>query len=138
MQRAKNRPLTETVRSFVRGLAEQDASAIPMLPKTHDLVETEIHAFTARLATEGRKGTLSAIEMEGAIAEYGRTLQKRSARQNDTTTVFKIVQKRNKHAVYASGFHSLGRAEQWLADYDPRMWDDKTVQATDLEIVPEA
>jgi hypothetical protein len=137
MSKEKKRTLTESVRTFARSLAEVDASAKPMLPKTRDLVEKEIRAYIARLVDEGYKGTLSPIEMETAIAEYGRTLQKRSAQQNAASTVYKIVQKNNKHAVYASGFYNLGRAEQWLAAYDPRMWDDKTVQASDLEIVPE-
>jgi hypothetical protein len=119
-------------------MAEQDASAKPMLPKTRDLVEKEIRGYIARLVDEGQKGALSGIEMDSAIAEYGRTLQKQSAQLTTATSVYKIVQKSNKHAVYASGFYSLGRAQQWLAAYDPRMWDDKTVQASDLEIVPEA
>ena len=138
MRKEKKRTLIESVRTFARSMAEVDASATPMLPKTRDLVENEIRGFITRLANEGQKGALSPIEMENAIAEYGRTLQTRSAQRNNASTVYKIVQKRNKHAVYASGFYNLGRAEQWLAAYDPRMWDDKAVQASDLEIVPEA
>jgi hypothetical protein len=48
---------------------------------------------------------------------------------------FKIVQKKNKHAVYASGFWNIERAQRWLANYNPQMWDDKTIMADDLEIV---
>lgn len=51
--------------------------------------------------------------------------------------MFKIVQKANQHAIYASGFHTLDRAEAWLRRYDPQMWMNKTVQRDDLEIVPE-
>ncbi len=51
---------------------------------------------------------------------------------------FKIVQKANHLAIYASGFYTLDRALKWLEQYDPKMWMDKTIQATDLEIVPEA
>ena len=52
-------------------------------------------------------------------------------------TVYRIVQKQNRHAVYASGFYSLARAEAWLATYNPQMWMDKTIQASDLEIIEE-
>jgi hypothetical protein len=51
-------------------------------------------------------------------------------------TCFKIVQRKNRNAVYASGFYTVERAEQWLASYNPRMWMDKTIQREDLEIVP--
>jgi hypothetical protein len=50
---------------------------------------------------------------------------------------YKIVQRANHNAVYASGFYSLDRAEHWLAKYDRLIWDDKTVTADDLEIIPE-
>lgn len=48
---------------------------------------------------------------------------------------YKIVQKKDKNAVYASGFYSLGRAQDWLHSYDPKMWDDKSINAQDLEIM---
>lgn len=51
--------------------------------------------------------------------------------------MFKIVQKKNRNAVYASGFYSIERAQTWLAHYDPRHWDDKSVTREDLEIVKE-
>jgi hypothetical protein len=51
--------------------------------------------------------------------------------------MFKIVQKKNPHALYASGFVTRARAETWLDNYDPKMWMDKTIQAKDLEIVEE-
>ena len=51
---------------------------------------------------------------------------------------FKIVQKKNHHAVYASGFHIHERAEQWLAKYDKRLWTDKNVTRDDLEIVEDS
>ena len=51
---------------------------------------------------------------------------------------FKIVQKKNHHAVYASGFHIHERAEQWLAKYDKRLWMDKNVTRDDLEIVKDS
>jgi len=50
---------------------------------------------------------------------------------------YRIVQKKNHNVVYASGFHSLERAERWLANYNPQMWMDKTLTAADLEIVPD-
>jgi hypothetical protein len=51
--------------------------------------------------------------------------------------MFKIVKRADKHAIYASGFWSLQRAEKWLSAYDPTMWMEKTVTKDDLEIVPE-
>ena len=51
--------------------------------------------------------------------------------------VYKIVQKKNKNAVYACGFYSLESANAWLAQYNPKMWMEKDVLATDLEIVAE-
>lgn len=51
-------------------------------------------------------------------------------------TTYKIVHK-SKPALFACGFYSLKRAEAWLAAYNPQMYTDKTVQATDLEIVAE-
>lgn len=50
---------------------------------------------------------------------------------------FKIVQKKNHNAVYASGFHERGRAEEWLSRYNPRNWTDKSVMREDLEIIPD-
>ena len=50
---------------------------------------------------------------------------------------YKIVQKRNPHAVYASGFYSLEQAQLWLDKYDPAMWMDKTIESSDLEILEE-
>ena len=47
---------------------------------------------------------------------------------------YKIVQKQNRNAVYAT-FDNRLRATKWLAQYDSRMWDDKSVKASDLEIV---
>ena len=52
--------------------------------------------------------------------------------------MLKIVQKKNKHAVYASGLWNLERAQKWLDQYNPQMWIDKIIQKDDLEIVPEA
>lgn len=49
----------------------------------------------------------------------------------------KIVNKNDHRIVYASGFYSQYRAEQWLQHYDPRMWVDKTTRREDLEIVEE-
>ena len=51
-------------------------------------------------------------------------------------TTYKIVHK-TKPALFACGFYSLKRAEEWLAAYDPKHYVDKTVKASDLEIVPE-
>lgn len=48
---------------------------------------------------------------------------------------YKIVQKKNHNAVYASGFSTLKRAEDWLTNYNPNYWTDKTIQASDLEII---
>ena len=48
---------------------------------------------------------------------------------------YKIVKKKDKNAVYASGFYSLRRANEWLDNYDPRMWTEKDVTKADLEIV---
>lgn len=50
---------------------------------------------------------------------------------------YKIVQRTNHHAVYASGLYDLTRALAWIDTYNPQHWDDKTVQATDLEIILE-
>lgn len=50
---------------------------------------------------------------------------------------FRVVQKKNKNAVYASGFETIERAQAWLDRYNPRNWTDKTVIKEDLEIVPE-
>jgi hypothetical protein len=51
---------------------------------------------------------------------------------------YKIVQRKNPHAVYA--IFDFGptyeRAQTWLENYDSRMWDDKTVTRNDLLIVP--
>ena len=50
---------------------------------------------------------------------------------------FKIVQRKNRHAVYASGFWKRERAEAWLAEYNPQMWTEKDVQREDLMIIEE-
>jgi len=50
---------------------------------------------------------------------------------------YKIVQKKNHNAVYASGFWSLERAQAWLANYNPAMWMDKSIKREDLEIIAE-
>ena len=50
---------------------------------------------------------------------------------------YKIVQRKNRHAVYAAGFYTIERAQAWLAAYDPRMWMDKTVTRDELEIIEE-
>ena len=50
---------------------------------------------------------------------------------------YKIVQKQNEHAVYASGFYSFGRAQDWINNYDPNMWMDKSIEAKDLTIKEE-
>ena len=50
-------------------------------------------------------------------------------------TYYKIVQKKNHNAAYASGFSTAERAMQWLAAYDPNNWSDKTVQREDLVII---
>ena len=52
--------------------------------------------------------------------------------------MFKIVQKKNRNAVYASGFYDMGRAQAWLERYDPKMWTDKSITRDDLEIVEES
>ena len=50
---------------------------------------------------------------------------------------YKIVQRANHHVVYASGFYDLTKALAWIDAYNPQHWDDKTIQAIDLEIIPE-
>jgi len=50
---------------------------------------------------------------------------------------YKIVQKKNHNAVYASGFYTLERARAWLANYNPVMWMDKSIKREDLEIIAE-
>lgn len=50
---------------------------------------------------------------------------------------FRIVQRANHNAVYATGFYSRERAEQWLDNYNPQHWIDKNIQRNDLEIIPE-
>jgi hypothetical protein len=41
----------------------------------------------------------------------------------------------SKYFLAASGFYSLERAEQWLRDFNPQMWMDKTLRAEDFKIV---
>jgi hypothetical protein len=49
----------------------------------------------------------------------------------------RIVQRKNPNAVYAAGFYSIEAAQRWLAKYNPAQWDEKTIEAADLEIVPD-
>jgi hypothetical protein len=51
--------------------------------------------------------------------------------------MFKIVQKKNHNAVYASGFWDIERAQAWLATYNPQHWMEKDVTRDDLEIIAE-
>ncbi len=50
---------------------------------------------------------------------------------------YKIVLKRNHNAIYAifDMPPTLERAQRWLEKYNAKMWDDKTVQREDLEII---
>jgi hypothetical protein len=50
---------------------------------------------------------------------------------------FKIVQKKNRNAVYASGFWFIEGAQAWLAIYNPQYWMEKDVTRDELEIVEE-
>lgn len=51
--------------------------------------------------------------------------------------IYKIRQRINPNAVYASGFYTIERALAWLDKYDPQMWTDKTITCDDLEIAEE-
>jgi hypothetical protein len=48
---------------------------------------------------------------------------------------YRIIVKANPRAIYAV-CSSYKSAEDWLKSYDPHMWMDKTVQASDLRISP--
>lgn len=51
---------------------------------------------------------------------------------------YKVVRKKDRNAVYASGFSTIERANKWLEHYNPLYWTDKTVQREDLEIVEDS
>jgi hypothetical protein len=51
--------------------------------------------------------------------------------------MYQIVQKKNHNAVYAKGCWDMQRAQQWIDNYNPNMYVDKTVQKEDLEIIEE-
>ena len=51
--------------------------------------------------------------------------------------VYKIMHKTKPHFLLASGFYGIERAEAWIADFNPKIWDDKTLRAEDLVILEE-
>ena len=53
-------------------------------------------------------------------------------------TTYAIVHKDRKHHIlFASGFYSLVRAQEWVEDYNPQSYDDKTIHREDLLIIDE-
>lgn len=52
-------------------------------------------------------------------------------------STYKIILKKDRCVLLASGFYSVARAQNWIDNFDPKRYSDKTMKKEDLEILPE-
>lgn len=54
-------------------------------------------------------------------------------------TSYKIMHKDpERHIIFASGSHSLERGENWIKNFNPQHYTDKTLRRENLIILPES
>jgi len=47
------------------------------------------------------------------------------------------IRHKQKNTILASGFYSAQKASKWIENFNPAIWDDKTMKQEDLVIVEE-
>ena len=81
MPKPKRRSLAERLRDYARQLAQHDASGVPLMPKAAMHVRDAINTYLGTLRSSGHRGTANADDIDAAVADYGRTLQRYANRR---------------------------------------------------------